>query len=111
MERTSNILVSSPNLKYTDDFIFADYEYEETLVTKKGDDLVVSGYLLCFTCSLPVLPVLFVLLIGIFSWNMSEGCVLDHQNAWRDRSEYMQIVNLRMPMHTNARKLTIDNHN
>lgn len=54
MERTSNILVSSPNLKYTDDFIFADYEYEETLVTKKGDDLEVSGYLLCFTGSLPV---------------------------------------------------------
>lgn len=42
MEKPSNLVVSSPNLKYTDDFIYSDYSYEDTLVTKTGSSLVVS---------------------------------------------------------------------
>lgn len=43
MEKTSTLRVSSPNVQYTDDFILSNYEYEETLVTKNGTDLLVSN--------------------------------------------------------------------
>lgn len=41
MEKTPSLVISSPNIKYTDDYIFSDYEYEETLVTRNGDELTV----------------------------------------------------------------------
>lgn len=41
MNTTSNIKVSSPNLKYTEDYIFSEYEYEETLVTKTEHEILV----------------------------------------------------------------------
>lgn len=44
MEKSPNLIITSPNLQYTDDYIVADYNYEETLVTKSGDDLVVRFY-------------------------------------------------------------------
>lgn len=47
MEKSSNIQVISPNVKYTDDYIYADYEYEETLVTKKDNELLVSVFKKC----------------------------------------------------------------
>lgn len=44
MEKSQSLVVTSPNVKYTDEYIYSDYQYEETLVTKNGDDLVVSNY-------------------------------------------------------------------
>lgn len=41
MDITSNLTVSSPNIKYTDDFIYSDYEYEDTLVIRKNNELMV----------------------------------------------------------------------
>lgn len=41
MEKSPTLVISSPKIKYTDDYIYSDYEYEETLVTKNGDDLTV----------------------------------------------------------------------
>lgn len=43
MEKSSTLTVSSPNVEYTNDFILSNYEYEETLVTKNGTDLLVSN--------------------------------------------------------------------
>lgn len=40
--KSENIIVSSPNVKYTDDYIFSEYEYNETLVTKTENEIVVS---------------------------------------------------------------------
>lgn len=42
MENSPNLVVASPNIKYADDYIYSDYVYEETLVTKSGDDIIVS---------------------------------------------------------------------
>jgi hypothetical protein len=36
-------LVNSPNVKYTDDFIEADYDYQITKVESNGDVLMVSS--------------------------------------------------------------------
>lgn len=44
MEKSSTLVISSPNVKYTDEYIYSDYQYDETLVTKNGDDLVVSEF-------------------------------------------------------------------
>ncbi|CAH4030186.1 inositol-3-phosphate synthase [Pieris brassicae] len=44
MDTTSNLIVSSPNIKYTDDFIYSDYEYEDTLVTRNKNELVAKPY-------------------------------------------------------------------
>lgn len=44
--KSENIIVSSPNVKYTDDYIFSEYEYNETLVTKTEKDIVVSETLM-----------------------------------------------------------------
>ncbi|KAM3959633.1 inositol-3-phosphate synthase [Aphomia sociella] len=44
MEKSSNLVVISPNTKYTEDYIYSDYEYEETLVTKNGNQLVAKPY-------------------------------------------------------------------
>ncbi|XP_049876075.1 inositol-3-phosphate synthase [Pectinophora gossypiella] len=44
MEKVSTLVVSSPNVQYTDDFILSDYEYEETLVTKNGHELLARPY-------------------------------------------------------------------
>lgn len=39
MEKSPSLVISSPNIKYTEDYIYADYEYEETLVTRNGDEI------------------------------------------------------------------------
>ncbi|XP_047522024.1 inositol-3-phosphate synthase [Pieris napi] len=44
MDTTSNLIVSSPNIKYTEDFIYSDYEYEDTLVTRNKNELVAKPY-------------------------------------------------------------------
>ncbi|CAH0720475.1 unnamed protein product, partial [Brenthis ino] len=44
MNTTSKITVSSPNVKYTDDYIFSEYEYNETLVAKKDNEFVAKPY-------------------------------------------------------------------
>ncbi|XP_026496035.2 inositol-3-phosphate synthase [Vanessa tameamea] len=44
MSTTSNLIVSSPHVKYTDDYIFSEYEYNETLVTKKDNEIVAKPY-------------------------------------------------------------------
>ncbi|CAK1553861.1 unnamed protein product [Leptosia nina] len=44
MDTLGNLIVSSPNIKYTDDFIYSDYEYKDTLVTRNGNDLVAKPY-------------------------------------------------------------------
>ncbi|XP_026321377.1 inositol-3-phosphate synthase [Hyposmocoma kahamanoa] len=44
MDKPSTLTVSSPNVQYTDDFILSNYEYEETLVTKNGTDLLAKPY-------------------------------------------------------------------
>lgn len=45
MSAAPKIIVSSPNIKYTDDYIFSEYEYNETLVTKKENELLVRFYI------------------------------------------------------------------
>lgn len=49
MEKPSHLVVTSPNLKYTDDYIYSDYSYEDTLVTRSGANLLVS---LAYNCIL-----------------------------------------------------------
>ncbi|CAG9788563.1 unnamed protein product [Diatraea saccharalis] len=44
MEKNSHLVVSSPNIKYTDDYILSDYVYEETLVTQKVNEIVAKPY-------------------------------------------------------------------
>ncbi|OWR54580.1 inositol-3-phosphate synthase 1-B isoform 1 [Danaus plexippus plexippus] len=44
MTTTSNLTVSSPNIKYTDDYIFSQYEYQETLVDTVDNKLVAKPY-------------------------------------------------------------------
>ncbi|XP_050347545.1 inositol-3-phosphate synthase [Nymphalis io] len=44
MSTTSNLIVSSPHVKYTDDYIFSEYEYNETLVTKTDNEIVAKPY-------------------------------------------------------------------
>ncbi|XP_026756286.1 inositol-3-phosphate synthase [Galleria mellonella] len=44
MDKSSSLVVVSPNTKYTDEFIYSDYDYEETLVTKNGSELVAKPY-------------------------------------------------------------------
>ncbi|XP_053610653.1 inositol-3-phosphate synthase isoform X2 [Plodia interpunctella] len=44
MENNTNLVVKSPNTKYTEEYIFSDYEYEETLVTKNGNEIVAKPY-------------------------------------------------------------------
>ncbi|KAG6447696.1 hypothetical protein O3G_MSEX005103 [Manduca sexta] len=44
MEKSSNLVISSPNLKYTDDYIISEYEYEETLVTRNGNDILARPF-------------------------------------------------------------------
>lgn len=46
MEKLPTLVIQSDNIKYTDDYIYSDYEYEETLVIKKGCDVTVSMFLL-----------------------------------------------------------------
>lgn len=51
MEKSPSLVISSPNIKYTEDYIYADYEYEETLVTRNGDEITVSKHFgfICFS--------------------------------------------------------------
>lgn len=42
MEKAENLIVSSPKVKYTDEYIYSDYEYEEALITKNDTEIVVS---------------------------------------------------------------------
>ncbi|KAL0870958.1 hypothetical protein ABMA27_004781 [Loxostege sticticalis] len=44
MEKNTSLVVSSPNVKYTDDYIYSDYVYEETLVTKTGNEFLAKPY-------------------------------------------------------------------
>ncbi|CAG4951443.1 unnamed protein product [Colias eurytheme] len=44
MDTTSNLVVSSPKIKYTEDYIYADYDYEETLVTRNKNELVARPF-------------------------------------------------------------------
>jgi hypothetical protein len=44
-------LVNSPNVKYTDEFIEAAYDYQITKVESDGDMLVVSSNSLSFSSS------------------------------------------------------------
>ncbi|XP_041982021.1 inositol-3-phosphate synthase [Aricia agestis] len=44
MDATKKLTVSSPNVKYTDEYILSDYEYEETLVTKTDTELVAKPH-------------------------------------------------------------------
>ncbi|KAJ8712138.1 hypothetical protein PYW07_004980 [Mythimna separata] len=39
MEKLPTLVIYSDSIKYTDDYIYSDYEYEETLVTRKGCDV------------------------------------------------------------------------
>lgn len=41
----SNVVVDSPNVKYTEDTIEAVYEYSKVVVEKDNDRYVVSTYL------------------------------------------------------------------
>ncbi|XP_063625643.1 uncharacterized protein LOC134797352 [Cydia splendana] len=95
MERSSNLLVSSPNVKYTDDYIFADYDYEETLVTKKGDDLVAKPFKtsLCLRTGRKV-GKLGIMLVG---WGGNNGSTFTaavlanrHQLSWNTKNGTMQ---------------------
>lgn len=42
MEKSTNIIVSSPNVKYSDEYILSQYEFQETLVIKTDDQIRVS---------------------------------------------------------------------
>lgn len=44
MEKNLNLVVSSPSVKYTEEFIYSDYQYQETLVKKTGDEFVALPY-------------------------------------------------------------------
>lgn len=59
MEKTSTLTVSSPNVEYSDEFILSNYEYEETLVTKNGTDVLVSNIFVSHSNNLKVTVFLF----------------------------------------------------
>ncbi|KAI5636610.1 myo-inositol-1-phosphate synthase domain-containing protein [Phthorimaea operculella] len=44
MEKPSTLRVSSANVKYSDDYITSNYEYEETLVTKTANEIMAHPY-------------------------------------------------------------------
>ncbi|KAJ2945454.1 hypothetical protein O0L34_g267 [Tuta absoluta] len=44
MEKPSTLKVSSSNVKYSDDYITSNYEYEETLVTKTANEIMAHPY-------------------------------------------------------------------
>lgn len=44
MERAANLVVSSSKVKYTNEYIYADYDYEEALVTKSDTEILVSTF-------------------------------------------------------------------
>ncbi|XP_048480364.1 inositol-3-phosphate synthase [Plutella xylostella] len=71
MEKAANLVVSSPNLKYTEDYIHSEYRYEEALVTKNEDEVVVTP----FSVSLSIrterkVPKVGVMLVG---WGGNNG--------------------------------------
>lgn len=43
------IVVNSPNVKYTEHFIEAKYEYQHATARKDGNKIVVSGYNLVYS--------------------------------------------------------------
>ncbi|VVC97886.1 unnamed protein product [Leptidea sinapis] len=44
MDTNTSLVVSSPNIKYTDEYIYSDYKYQESLVTRTESQLVVKPY-------------------------------------------------------------------
>ncbi|KAJ0174804.1 hypothetical protein K1T71_009912 [Dendrolimus kikuchii] len=44
MEKSTSIVISSPRVKYSDEYIHSDYEYQETLVTKSGEEFHARPY-------------------------------------------------------------------
>ncbi|XP_068618145.1 inositol-3-phosphate synthase [Battus philenor] len=94
MDKSSNLQVISPNLKYTEDYIYADYEYDETLVTKKNNELVVKPYQtsLCIRTGRKVGRV-GVMLVG---WGGNNGSTFTaavlanrHQLSWNTKNGKM----------------------
>lgn len=57
MEKNTSLVVSSPNIKYTDDYIYSDYVYEETLVTKNGNEFLVCINIFLFNYPVFLCPV------------------------------------------------------
>ncbi|XP_045537147.1 inositol-3-phosphate synthase [Papilio machaon] len=94
MEKSSNIQVISPNVKYTENYIYADYEYEETLVTKKDNELLVKPYQtsLCIRTARKV-GRLGIMLVG---WGGNNGSTFTaavlanrHQLSWQTKNGKM----------------------
>ncbi|CAH2218632.1 jg13602 [Pararge aegeria aegeria] len=94
MNPTSNITVASPNIKYTEDYIFSEYDYEETLVTKCERELVAKPY----RTSLSIrtgrkVGKLGVMLVG---WGGNNGSTFTaavlanrHQLSWNTKNGHM----------------------
>ncbi|XP_028178883.1 inositol-3-phosphate synthase [Ostrinia furnacalis] len=94
MEKNTSLVVSSPNVKYTDDYIYSDYVYEETLVTKTGNEYVAKPYRksLCLRTAKKVGKV-GVMLVG---WGGNNGSTFTaavlanrHQLSWNTKNGTM----------------------
>lgn len=92
--KSENIIVSSPNVKYTDDYIFSEYEYNETLVTKTENEIVAKPYKtsLCIRTGRKVGRV-GVMLVG---WGGNNGSTFTaavlankHQLTWNTKNGQM----------------------
>ncbi|CAK1586732.1 unnamed protein product [Parnassius mnemosyne] len=95
MNKVSSLQVISPNVKYTEDHIYADYEYEETLVTKKDNAITVKPYQtsLCIRTARKVGRV-GVMLVG---WGGNNGSTFTaavlankHQISWNTKNGKME---------------------
>ncbi|XP_060804949.1 inositol-3-phosphate synthase [Amyelois transitella] len=94
MENNTSLVVKSPNTKYTDEYIFSDYEYEETLVTKTGNEIVAKPYrkAICLRTGRKVGKV-GVMLVG---WGGNNGSTFTaavlanrHQLSWTTKNGQM----------------------
>ncbi|CAH2092675.1 unnamed protein product [Euphydryas editha] len=92
--KSENIIISSPHVKYTDDYIFSEYEYNETLVTKTENEIVAKPYKtsLCIRTGRKVGRV-GVMLVG---WGGNNGSTFTaavlankHQLTWNTKNGQM----------------------
>ncbi|CAH2043266.1 unnamed protein product, partial [Iphiclides podalirius] len=95
MDKTSSLHINSQNVKYTEDYIYADYEYEETLVTKKDNELVVKPY----QTSLAIRTARKVGRLGVMlvGWGGNNGSTFTaavlanrHQVSWNTKNGKME---------------------
>lgn len=94
MSAAPKISVLSPNVKYTDDYIFSEYEYSETLVTKKDNSFVAKPY--CTSLSIRTSRKVGKVGVMLVGWGGNNGTTFTaavlankHQLSWNTKNGQM----------------------